>query len=239
MQIDGVSEFRLSYILAIPARNITPDHALWDLGSHKDGVFREADRAAISEAVEDLLALDRSVTPRFDSHVFRVLFREFALSSARLLHRLRRAGTMPGLASVRATTPELRRSAQMRRTMNITCEIHCNHAPWHYPHVYGRPEKSCNEVCQPGFGTEWDEFELDREIGHYTATFVNDSEKSYALSCHSCLAELEVASEALSVQGVNERMDGQVACRWCLSGPASPAPGSGYCYNVLEDDREV
>ena len=210
-QIDGVSELRLEFILAKPARNITPEHALWDLGSHKDGVFHREDRAVITESVEDLLALDR----------------------------LRRAGTRPEHASVRATTPEVRRLAQMRRTDNITCELVCHHAPSHYPHVRGRGVKECHEACQPNFATEWDPFVLDREIGHYTATFVNGTEPSYALSCQSCLAEMEIASEALSVQEANSRMDGQVACRWCLSGPASPAPGSGYCYNVLEDDREV
>ncbi len=213
-QIDGVSELRLEFILAKPPRNITPDHALWDLGGHKDGVFREDDRAAVTDSVENILALDR----------------------------LRRAGSRPELAGVRSTTPEVRRLAQMRRTSNLTCEIVCHQAPSHYPHVRGRGVQACHEACEPNFATEWDPFVLDQNIGHYAATFVNDTEASYAVSCRSCLAELEVASEALSVQEVSELMDlmdGQVACRWCPSGPASPAPGSGYCHNVLEDDRTV
>ena len=210
-RISGVSAARLEWIVARPARNITPDHALYDLGSHKSGVFRAEDRAALTDRIEDLLALDR----------------------------LRRRGSLPENAALRVTTPELRRLSKLTRTMNITCEVVCHHAPSFYPHVRGRGKQACAEVCEPNFGEEWTPFELDQDVGHFSASFVNDSTASTALSCSSCLAETEVASDAGSTQEANSRMDGQVACRWCPYGPASPSPGSGYCYNVMEDDRSL
>ena len=69
-------------------------------------------------------------------------------------------------AALRVTTPELRRLSKLTRTMNITCEVVCHHAPSFYPHVRGRGKQACAEVCEPNFREEWAPFELDHDVGH-------------------------------------------------------------------------